>query len=55
MAPPGALEKPSQAGWTPPLWQGRCPDVKVLLCGGEIEKNKSMFGGYFLIFYRIRR
>ena len=27
MAPPGAPAKPSWAGWTPLLWQGRCPDV----------------------------
>ena len=27
MAPPGAPAKPSQVGWTPLLWQGRCPDV----------------------------
>jgi hypothetical protein len=26
-AVPGALAKPSLAGWTPLLWQGRCPDV----------------------------
>ena len=27
MAPGDALVKPSQPGWTPLLWQGRCPDI----------------------------
>ena len=27
MAPPGAPAKPSRAGQTPLLWQGRCPDI----------------------------
>jgi hypothetical protein len=30
MAPPGALAKPSWAGRTPLLWQGRCLDVRSL-------------------------
>jgi hypothetical protein len=40
MAPPDAMAKPSWAGWTPLLWQGRCPGVWSLkhdlpqkLCG----------------------
>jgi hypothetical protein len=27
MAPADAPAKPSRVGWTPLLWQGRCPDV----------------------------
>jgi hypothetical protein len=33
MSPPDAVAKPSEAGWTPLLWQGSCPDVWSLKRG----------------------
>ena len=46
MAPPGAPAKPSRAGRTPLLWQGRCPDVWSLkrglpqkLCGSCLSQK----------------
>ena len=46
MALPGAPAKPSRAGQTPLLWQGRCPDVWNLkrgqpqkLCGSRLSQK----------------
>ena len=46
MAPLGAPAKSSQAGWTPLLWQGRCPDVwspkqglPQKLCGSRLAQK----------------
>ena len=46
MSPADALATSSQAGWTPLLWQGRCPDVWSLklglsqkLCGSLLSQK----------------
>ncbi|EDL05514.1 mCG144558, partial [Mus musculus] len=47
MTPPGAPAKPSRAGQTPLLWQGRCPDVWSLKRGLFQKLSSRNLGGFY--------